>query len=130
MAIRKGGPTDMVLQYASQQPGSIISRGEATRAYCLGRVPDSTRPGVLVGGKGHPMAVGNVLRRHFTRVEGAKPQLFVLNSSMAKSHGDELADVAALLEFRMHNSCDEFGMTIPLRKFDRMSDIFGSEDDE
>lgn len=126
MAIRKGGPTDSVITYAKTRPGSIISRGEAKRAYCLGRVPSCDRPGVLVGGKGHPMSVGHVLRRHFTLVEGSRPQLYVLNSSMENPDAEH--DRLELLSFNSLYGCDEYGRSTCRPLYERMSAIPGEGD--
>lgn len=102
------GPTSMVRQYAASRPGCVISWSEAQAAYKTGRVRDYANS-MVPGAAHHKMSISNLLRRHFTRVEGAKG-LYVLNTSMTNHDHEE--DAEELRAFHAIHGSDEFGMSV------------------
>ena len=107
MTYRPNGPIAMVRKYAASRPGSLISWAEAQHAYGTGTVKGYDGPRKAAAH--HKMSVSNVLRRHFTKVEGARG-LYVLSSSIANPDWDE--DMEELNAFHAIHGCDEFGMSL------------------
>lgn len=104
---RINGPTARVRQYAAAQPGTLVSWSEVRNAYGTGIVRSHSGPRPAAAE--HKMSISNVLRRHFTRVEGVNG-LYVLSTSMSNLDREE--DEMEMRTFHAIHGCDEFGMSL------------------
>lgn len=109
---RANGPTAKVLELARNAPGGVITWSEAQGAYAQGVVPIRSRSGPQTQVQGaaakHKMSISNVLKKHFTRVDGIRGT-YVLRASIANPDWEE--DMAVLQAFHDLYGSDEFGMS-------------------
>lgn len=118
MARNPDGPTALILKLAREAPGGVIRWAEAEGAY---------RRGSKYGACNH-MSLGNLLRRHFDKVEGARG-FYVLRSTIYND--DAAEDLLMLNEFHRDFGSDEYGRShgrspteySVVRGVKRMSDI-------